>query len=121
MSTKLKLKEAWDKLNQVARDYEHLQPSELDIRLLSLIEDLQEARRRITTGGFQTVYAIGIEHKPGEFGMIAGPCSTLTEIMSHAGQENAYILEFSPAEEGHEPRHTLTHLWNGEAWAEMPF
>lgn len=121
MSAKLKLKEAWDKLNQVAKDYEHLQPSELDVRLLSLIEDLHEARRRITTGGFRTVYAIGIEHRPGEFGMVAGPSPTLEEIMTHNGEENAYILEFSPAKEGHEPQHTLTHMWNGESWVELPF
>lgn len=121
MSTKAKLKEAWDKLNQVAKDYEHLQPSELDIRLNSLIEDLQEARRRITCGGFKNVYAIGIEHRPGEFGMIAGPSPTLEEIMNHPGQENAYILEFSPAENGLEPQHTPTHLWNGESWVELPF
>lgn len=121
MSTKLMLKEAWEKLNQVAKDYDHLQPSELDTRLNSLILDLQEARRRITCGGFKTVYAIGVEHKPGEFGMIAGPLPTLEEIMSYSGEENAYILEFSPAEGSAESRHTMTHMWNGEGWVELPF
>jgi putative ATPase len=58
----------------------------------------------------QTVYAIGIEHSIGEFGMIAGPTPNLEEMLEISGEDNHRILQFQGGKQD------ILFRWQDGAW-----
>ncbi len=64
-----------------------------------------------------TTYAIGIEHKPNEFGMTHGPTTNLQEMLDVMGEENACIIEFLPTmDRRDEPINNIIYRWKDLHW-----
>ena len=60
----------------------------------------------------QEVWAVGLEHQPNEFGMIAGPYPTFKEALDFYAQETACIIHFFPGDPREDPVHEVTHRWD---------
>lgn len=98
MTTKKQLFIVWDRLKKLGTTIDTLSHHELNLELVEIEQHLAEARRLIQVGGHKPVYAIGIEHEPGEFGMTHGPTPDLKEMLAvvpfgdHPGKN--HILRF---------------------------
>lgn len=110
MTTKQRLKLAWDQLSDIAKNYSDLTPAMITLLIIEAEQYLAEARRLVYTGGFTPVYAIGIEHQPREFGMTNGPTPDLKEMLSFIPIDidaDKYCLFRFEGE-----KNVLTHRWS---------
>jgi putative ATPase len=63
----------------------------------------------------QTMFGIGIEHRPGEFGMLHGPSPDLEALLQIQGDDKHCVIQFRGG--GEEPITDIIHRWKDEMWA----
>lgn len=115
MTTKKILAQAFEDLKHIGINFDALSSEELDEKLATLGANIDLARTQIRHGGHKPVYAIGIEHQPGVFGMTNGPVPDVMQMLSCCGQENSCIIRFQPGPDG-EQIETITHRWKDDDW-----
>lgn len=117
MTTKQRLALVWNQLSAVAKNLSTLTAHELELQIIEMEQGLAEARRLIHIGGFTPVYAVGIEHEPGSYGMTHGPTPDLKEMLSVIpfGEDTEKYCLFRFEGE----KQILTHRWATELkrWA----
>jgi len=62
----------------------------------------------------QTLYGIGIEHSPGEFGMTHGPSPDLEALLQIQGEEGHCVIQFRGGSEDY--KSDVVRRWQNDGW-----
>lgn len=121
-NTKGQLSHLFQELRALAPKMDSLSADQMLDQLAKLTDILETAKYTVRMGGFKPVYAAGCEHKPGEYGMFAGPNLNLEEVKHQAKvgifryrDFPVFIFECTTDENGHVTNKPI-FMWDGEDW-----